>query len=327
MKNYNNVSSSKATLDKNTVFSKISKTLNPEDPTLKTLLTAQAKCLIEKIKEFNGEIIAVDFFALWCVQYAGKEAHLLSLEISDHDSYRENCNLSQIKSVLIQTNERYNYLFKGLALKTFIVQNAPKSIDSELHVSSRKKNQLIYCGSAVPWFGIFSCIEFIKDFPGYTLTVKGAIPPKIRKIIDDSFESLVTSNQLILNEQYLEPEELNEFLKEFYLGFVFYDFYRFEFINSFNYKTAPSGKLFQYYNAGLPVVGNNIVGLNSIEQYNAGVLINSLGSQSIKHAIEKIDNNYLSYVKGAKLASKDFDFHTSIEPFIEFIDEKLIGDV
>ena len=37
---------------------------------------------IKEIEKSNADIIiAVDFFSLWCVQQAGKSAHLLSLEI------------------------------------------------------------------------------------------------------------------------------------------------------------------------------------------------------------------------------------------------------
>lgn len=286
------------------------------------LLNQKAVALIEVIENFNGEIIAIDFFALWCVQKAGKKAHLFSLELLDYDPYRNECNKEAIESVIIQTKDRYQFLFGDRKLKTFLVQNAPYYKKLDYEIGDRKKTNLVFCGSAVPAFGIFNCIEFITDFPEYTLTVKGAIPPYVKKVICETFDDLLEEKRLILDDEYISTEDLNDYLKYYYIGFVFYDFYRFEHINRFNYKTAPSGKLFQYYNSGLPVIANNLPGLNSIEDFAAGVMIGAMSSKSIKNAIDKIESNYESYVKGAKEAALHFDFRANIHPFIEYLTER-----
>src|SRR5690606_7552230 len=103
-----------------------------------------------------------------------------------------------------------------------------------------------FCGSAMPGFGLYNCIEFIADYPEYSLTVKGSIPPVVRNVIENHFQNLLESGRLILDDRYLEEKELTKYVSGFRIGFVFYDFYRFEYINKFNYHTAPSGKLFQY---------------------------------------------------------------------------------
>ncbi len=146
--------------------------------------------LIREIKKFDGEIIAVDFFALWCVMMAKKKAHLLSLEIIDDDLYRNSCPINSIKSVIIQSEERYNYLFGNQKIKTFFVQNAPRYIDENIDLRKRKKNELIFCGSAMPGFGIFRCLEFLESFPEYTLTVKGAIRPDVKNTMRKNFSWL-----------------------------------------------------------------------------------------------------------------------------------------
>lgn len=289
------------------------------------LLNEKAVALIETIKMFDGVIIAIDFFALWCVQKAGKKAHLVSLEILDHDRYRDACNMEAIESVIVQTKERYDFLFGDRKLKTFLIQNAPNYKKSEPQINLRKKTDLIFCGSAVPTFGIFNCIEFIADYPEYTLTVKGAIPPHVRKVISETFHELLEEQRLILDDEYILTEDLNNYLKRYYIGFVFYDFYRFDHINRFNYKTAPSGKLFNFYNAGIPVIANNLPGLNSIEDFSAGVMINVMSSNSIKKAIDKIDLNYDSYAKGAKEASLYFDFKSNVQPFIHYLNGKAVS--
>jgi hypothetical protein len=127
------------------------------------VLSENAHALIAEIKQFNGEMIAVDFFALWCIQQAGKSAHLLSLEIHEQDVYRPKCDLSNIKSIIIQSKVRYEYLFKGKDLNYFLVQNSPKYIDTKINIEMRNPFKLVFCGSAMPWFGIFSCIDFLCD--------------------------------------------------------------------------------------------------------------------------------------------------------------------
>jgi hypothetical protein len=284
-------------------------------------LSVNANSLITEIKKFNGEMIAVDFFALWCIQQAGKSAHLLSLEIHDQDIYRQNCEISNIKSVIIQSKARYEYLFKGKDLNYFIVQNAPKYIDTKINIEMRSPFKLVVCGSAMPWFGIYSCIDFLCDYPQYSLTIKGAIPSFVKSVIKEKFTDLLDSKRLILDEVYLNETELNEYLKSFYIGFVFYDHFRFDFINTFNYRTAPSGKLFQYYNAGVPVICNKIEGLDSVDSLSTGISIDTMSSLQIKNAIESISFTYQAMSLNAKQASKHFDFSANVKPFIEFLQQ------
>jgi len=284
------------------------------------LLAGISLPLIREIKKFDGEIIAVDFFALWCVMMAKKKAHLLSLEIINNDLYRNSCPINIIKSVIIQSEVRYRYLFGNQKIKTFFVQNAPNYIDEKIEIKKRKKNELIFCGSAMPGFGIFRCLEFLENFPEYRLTVKGAVPPDVKNTMREKFSELFDQNRLVINEEYLSPSELNTYINKFRIGFVFYDYIRFDQMNTFNYKTAPSGKLFQYYNAGLPVVSNNISGLNSIKEFKTGVMIESMASAAIKDAIDQIELDYENYAIRSKNLSAQFDFSKNILPFIKYLE-------
>ena len=38
-------------------------------------------------------------------------------------------------------------------------------------------------------------------------------------------------------------------------------------MNTYNYKSAPYGKMFAYLAAGVPAIGNNLEGLNVIEDF------------------------------------------------------------
>lgn len=289
-----------------------------EEITQRKLLIPKAKKIIELIKEsICDEIIAVDFFALWCVQQTGKKAHLISLEILEKDEYRDTCNLSIINSVLIQTEERYNYLFDNKLVPKYIVQNAPKYIEFLPSYESRESKHLIYCGSAVPWFGIFSCLDFLNDYPDYKLTIKGAIPPNTLSSINIFYKNLLDEGRVILDDLYLDTEALTKYVSKFRIGFAFYDFYRYDHMRIFNYFTAPSGKVFQYFNSGVPVIGNQLKGFKIIEENNAGVLIPTLSSRAIKKSIDVIENNYTEMARNAKMASDKFDFNNNIKPFIK----------
>ncbi len=123
----------------------------------------------------------------------------------------------------------------------------------------------------------------------------------------------------MLDEKYLSPSELNTYINKFRIGFVFYDYFKFDTMKTFNYKSAPSGKLFQYYNAGLPVVSNNVSGLNSIKEYKTGVMTESLDSRSIKDAIDQIELDYENYAIRSKTLSAHFDFGKNIIPFVDYL--------
>lgn len=290
------------------------------------LHTAKANAFITRIKRHQGPIISVDFFSLWCVQVAGKQAHFLSLEIYEKDEYRNRCDFTRIKSVIIQSRERYNYLFPSLDLKKFIIQNAPKYQEVRVNPKLRNPSELVFCGSAMAGFGIFSCVEFIQDYSEYSLTVKGAIPLIVRNVLEKDFASLIATGRLVLDDKYIPSELLTEYLNRFRIGFVFYDYFRFDYINKFNYQTAPSGKLFQYYNAGLPVVASDLLGLSSVKEYYAGVCINTLSSKSIKSAIDLIESDYDNFVKGAKEASAVYDVTGPLNEFRDYFNSTEFQD-
>ena len=57
---------------------------------------------------------------------------------------------------------------------------------------------------------------------------------------------------------WLAAPEYIKYVSNFRIGFCFYDWNLIK--NDFNYQTAPSGKLFVYLSAGLPVIVCNIPG-------------------------------------------------------------------
>jgi glycosyltransferase involved in cell wall biosynthesis len=262
------------------------------------------------------EIIAVDLRALAIVQHSVPQVpvNLVSLEILEPGEHKEQVVEQRISRLIIQSQPRLEHLFPGAKPKTFFVQNAPTFRPFALDTSNRMG--LVFCGTAVEGFGIFSCLKFLSVNPEYHLTVKGAVSLRIRQYIEVIFPELLSEERLKIDTNYLEMDALVEFLKAFRIGLCFYDT-RFDFYDRFNYHTVPSGKLFTYIASGVPVICNNLPGLRVVEEFGAGVMIEDLDAGSILRAIQKIEANYDYYAQNCLKAAAHFSFEESLQPFID----------
>ena len=260
-------------------------------------------------------IIAVDFRYLFYAQVLEKKVEFLSLEIVPNDEFYERCDLENINSVVIQTKERYEHLFKDREYKTFLVQNAPVFTKPE---NRPHRSGLVYCGTAWNPFGFFHCLEFLRAFPEYTLNVKGALPSEARAKMETDYQDLIGSERLIFDSDYLDDGAVVDYLRQFKTGFCFYNF-ELEWINNFNYRSAPSGKMFKYLAAGVPVVGQDILGLKPVEEFDCGVLIKDLEPATIKKAVEKIDERFDYYSQNALKAAAHYSFDKTTKPFIDYL--------
>src|SRR5450432_916721 len=119
-------------------------------------------------------IISVDILNLVFCTILKVKTDFLSLELCADEEHLPVVDLKYINNVLIQTIERYQYLFKNKAIKTFFVQNAPIYKD----VVKANRNGLIYGGSAYDELGFYHCLDYINTYENEKLTVQGAIMPK-----------------------------------------------------------------------------------------------------------------------------------------------------
>lgn len=264
-------------------------------------------------------VIAVDFKYLLFAQILGRRVEFLSLEIAPNDFYRH-CDFQNINSVVIQTPERYEHLFKDRQFKTFFVQNAPVYAEFSEKTPPRRKG-LVYCGTAWDAFGFYHCLDFLREYPEYTLNVKGAIFPIDRTKIETEYADLIANGQLAIDDEYLGEGELLNYLRQFKAGFCFYNF-EIERINNFNYRSAPSGKMFKYMAAGVPVVGQRILGLKPVEEFDCGVLINDLKPASIKKAVDEIEANFEYNSRNALKAAAHYSFDKTAKPFVDYLAAK-----
>ena len=260
-------------------------------------------------------IIAVDAKNLFYCQLLQQEAEFLSLEIRTEDAYSAAKNYDHINSVIIQSGERYRYLFGDRVFRSFYIPNAPVFKKEEQPV---EKKGLVYCGTAWDAFGFYHCLDFLKTYPGEQMTIKGAIPAPDFKKIQENYSHLLKEKRLRIEDAYVDDADVVSFLRSFRVGFCFYNF-NVTAVNSFNYHTAPSGKLFKYLAAGVPVVGIDCSGLQLVKENKCGVLIPDLSPARIRAAIGEIEVDYETYSANCLRVAKEHSFDKAVKPLVEYL--------
>lgn len=226
--------------------------------------------------------------------------------------------LFPIAYLLIQSKERRDFFNPSPSTPTFLIQNAP-ILKPIAEYKSNKEKKLIYFGTLNKSHGVDTCITALYSLDNeYTLTIKG-IPSSLNngyhQELLKNYSDLINNNRLSFDFSYIDQNKVTEYLSKFSIGFCFYDF---ELIGqkNFNYISSPSGKLFNYFSAGIPVIGNDIIGLRPVSERNAGVLLSSVDSEQIRRAVTEIMSNYDFFSKNAQDASIRYDFGTRFNQFI-----------
>jgi glycosyltransferase involved in cell wall biosynthesis len=260
-------------------------------------------------------IIAVDIKNLWYCSMLNRQVDFLSLELGSSEKLLPEIDTSLINCVIIQSKERLEYLFKNTRFKTFYIQNAP--IFKPVQQPAEKKG-LLYGGTAWDPFGFYHCLNYLRAHPDETLTVQGAVPKADEKRIHTEYKDLLHKKRLTINSAYIENDKVVDYFSGFEIGFCFYNF-QLDWINHFNYKSAPSGKLFKYLAAGVPVVAVDIIGFAFVTELKCGVLIKDLQEESIRKAVMEIRNNYATFTANAIAAAQHFSFDKMAAPYIGFV--------
>lgn len=265
-------------------------------------------------------LIVTDLLGLWMLKGMPiKPVHLLSLELTWNTFHFFNkINFDSVSSIIIQSQDRLRHLAPGFKGKVFFIQNAPFYYNIQESPSLRNEHDMIFVGTAFEKFGFIKCLEFLKNFPAYRLTLQGKLPVAEKVIIERSYTNLVSEGRLIIETDYLDEDALLRKIAGYRIGFCFYDF-SFSEIDNINYRTAPSGKMFTLFAAGVPVVGINIPGLKPISDYNAGCLVDNMDPTSLKAAIDKIEEDYTTKVEGCNRAAKHYNFGETSKTFVEYL--------
>jgi glycosyltransferase involved in cell wall biosynthesis len=255
--------------------------------------------------------IGVDSLGALALQAAGiARFDLLSLEVH-RDEYFERLDLSRIRSVVIQSSERYSFLFPERGPEFHLVQNAPVMESPAEPRTLHGPPRLVFLGNAIPSHGIFECIELVSSEPELTLEVCGLVPPRIADCITAS----PGAKRIHVRTQYVDQADLRRYLDAFDIGICLYNVAR----SDFNYQSVPSGKLFNYFSVGLPVVATDLIGLRSVTDFGAGVVVRSNALHTLKSAVQAICNDYSSYSSGAARPGTTFSFQRMAQPYVESI--------
>ncbi len=266
------------------------------------------------LKNKSDKYISVDFVALKAFKELNLKSNFLSLEIIEHDPYRKNIAYNLIDSVIIQSKNRYDYLFKNKPLQLILLPNSPVYKD---YKNATVKGNLIWAGSIVKSFGVEYCIDFIKIQSLYSLTLKGGVTQEYQNYIEHVYSNEFDNKKLIINTEYMNDNDFITFISKFKIGLCFYDWDLIK--NNFNYRSAPSGKLFMYLLAGVPVIACDIEGFQFIKENKCGVLIKDYSSKSIQEAINEIESNYLEYETNCIATAKEFDFSKYMQVLIQHL--------
>jgi len=265
------------------------------------------------------KVIAIDSSGYVVTKLFFQNAIYFSLE-TEKDIYYKIAQQLGIETLLIQSKERKNFMIgDDESIDVFYIQNAPIISEQQILFKEKKEKQILYMGNIEFGYGLEHFIECVKGLDtSYTLTLKGIRNDKYFNWLNKKYSELVNSGKLIFDFTYIEQENIIEFVSKYYIGITGYDIELAK--KSFNYFSSPAGKLFNYYAAGIPVIGINIIGLKSVKDFNAGILLDEVSSDQVNQAIEIIEHDYEIYATNSLIAANEFDFKKSFNNFISNVD-------
>ncbi|MGD1847248.1 MAG: hypothetical protein ACFB10_17800 [Salibacteraceae bacterium] len=276
---------------------------------------------LEREKETPYDmVIGVDALGFTACRAYFERVIFLSLEVAN-DELMLQARRAGIRQLIIQSKERKEFLIgPNSATKVHYIQNAP-ILDRVPKGKKEFNHRLVYFGNIKPYYGIDQCIESLRYLPlSYSLTLKGIKDENYTAQLEDAYQDLIESHRLLFDHTYTDQDEVLDYLSFFDIGFCMFDF-RFGHGDNFNYLSSPSGKMFNYFAAGLPVIGNDIVGFKPISDYKAGKLIDEIIPSKIAEAVETIKSAYSDYSARSARAGDDFDFQKGFDKFIVYQDE------
>ena len=258
----------------------------------------------------NKIFIGVDYIGAFTALEFSNSFHFISLEIYPHELMHSLLikKKAKIESMVIQSIERLEMFIPNPYFEYFLIQNAPSYV--ELKPKKVSTGTLIYLGSFIPKMGSELILNFAEAYGEYQITIKGIIPGR--------YANKFPKN-VLADGKYTAQQDLQEYLSQYHVGLCLYDFSRVNRKEFDHFNHLPSGKMYNYFNAGIPVIGVRCAGLNPVEKFNAGLLLDDLKPSSINKALIEINKNYDYYVNGCKKAAKHYDFNKNAQEYMDFL--------
>lgn len=278
-----------------------------------------------RLAKSSRHVIAIDGAGAAASALLGRPFHFLSLEIRRWSPARWLVP-RLARSIAIQSRARLEYQFPGLRndrLPVVMLQNAPPfdaaACPPITHRSpDRAHPRLVYLGNLIPAHGLRPMLALLRAWPEASLTLRGPAPEATRTLLASTCGDLLQSGRLSLDTRYLEEEELGAYLSSFDIGLCLYDLTG-SLRRDFNYLSAPSGKMFNYFAAGLPVLGSAIEGLSPVAGHDAGRLVDGNDTETLLAAGREIMAGHAGFRAGALRAAEAFDFQASAARWVDVL--------
>jgi hypothetical protein len=264
-------------------------------------------------------VVGVDIISYLVLRSRFTKVKFYSLEINKY-------LISKLIKLIIRPNlaitqnlMRKDYMFSR-KVNTIILPNAP-ILTPRTMVKRSYSGRLVYLGNLIKNHGIEECIQVLYLFSNEILTVKSFHNTNLDYFnsLMLKYKELVDQGRLIFNFEYINQNKINDYLSSsFDVGVCLLNS---ELIKSgdFNYLSGDLGKAHNYIAAGLPILGSKTIGMQFIETFKAGILIDNTSTMNIKNAILDIETNYEELSKNAFLASERFDFRKNFLENLAFL--------
>lgn len=228
-----------------------------------------------------------------------------SLEVSRSLLNKIIFNIIKPSHLIIQSKQRKDYLAKNFNNVSYI-QNSPIS-PRKKHKNTKYEGKLVYFGNIINSHGVEICLDALYRLKNETLTIKGTGSKIYINYLKDKYKDLFDERRVIIDTHYLKQEEIFHYLNNFDIGFCFYNMSIIG-SNNFNYLSSPSGKIFNYLMCAIPVIGNKIIGMDTIEKNKAGILISEVNIDNIIKAVNDIKLDYHFFSENSYKVSCEFDY-------------------
>jgi len=278
--------------------------------------------LPEIAREQPDYVIAVDSLGLLLASSVFNSVVYFSLELC-RDEYFAMADKNVISCVVTQSQKRYQYQFGDRDIKKFIF---PNSQIFRRHYPKARNKRLVYFGNFVRTHGLFLLLDVMKFLPeDYSLTLAGIVGEPRQWIAENCVEQL-NAGRIVMDRQYVSPENVAEYLSGFEIGFCFYD------LKEIDKRLQREGssleidqirelytatKIFDYFAAGIPVVGTELESMKPVTDFGCGILLRDPTPQTIAKAVVTIEANYDSYSSGCRQAVEAMDLSKLAKPFID----------
>lgn len=232
--------------------------------------------------------------------FKGKKYIFSDYEWYDHDKHRYKASryAERHATVNVVCEENRAWLAKcnfNLNELPFVLPNkmwrryGGETSEALLPDSQKSKKIILYQGILHKERPIDALCEVVSSMPEFCLLLLGE---------ESSYsKELLKRYQNVYFHPFVTPPHHLAITKQAYIGIVVYDG-----DNSLNCAYCAPNKIWEYSMYDIPMLYNNIPGLNyTIGNYNAGEVISLKDIESIKQAIYKIDNDYDAYKKGSAL--------------------------